>query len=271
MNMQTGIRPAMALRGAGLAFGILWAGTHVAPVAARQAAAPARPAVQAAKPIPASALQADAFVNRVWVVESATGIAPGAFYVFLANGVLVISHEGGKPAFGSWAEAAEGLVMTEAGLRYKVDVLELNASRFRIRIHNPKTATEITFVPAVPRVEPAPAPSPEAGSPTATAAGTATPPPPAAAAPKVNRGPLPSSYRCGADVYGVAFESGKAYITLADGQQIVMNEMTVKDAPADRRTFSDGTLTFVEDTSEPYTRVLFARTGLRPRPCTSLR
>ena len=270
MNMQTGIRPAMALRGAVLAFGIFWAGTHAAPVAARQAAAAERPAVQAARPIPASALQADAFVNRVWIVESGTGIPPGAFYVFLANGVLVISQDGGKPAFGSWAEAADGLVMTEAGLKYKVDVLELNASRFRIRIHNPKTSTEIAFAPAVPRAEAPAATSPDAGSTAAsTSASTsaaAAPPPP-----KVNRGPLPSSYRCGPDVYGVAFESGKAYITLADGQQIVMNEMTVKDAPADRRTFSDGSLTFVEDTSEPYTHVLFARTGLRPRPCTSMR
>jgi hypothetical protein len=270
--MRTYIRPVMAWRGAGLALGVLFVAAGATPqVTARQASTPARPAAQTARPIPASALQADAFVNRVWIVESATGITPGAFYVFLANGVLVISQEGGKPAFGSWAEAADGLVMTQGGLKYNVDVLELNPSRFRLRINNPKAATEIVFTPAVPRVEPPVTPSPETASSAAAAATPPSTPPVAAPAPRVDRGPLPSSYRCGADVYGVAFESGKAYITLADGQLLVLNEVTVKDALADRRTFSDGRLTFVEDTSEPYTRVLFARPGLRPRPCTSMR
>jgi hypothetical protein len=218
----------------------------------------------AAQPIPASALQVDAFTNRVWVVESGAGLQPGAFYVFLANGVLVVSQEGGKPAVGSWAEAADGLVMTEAGLSYKVDVLELKAARFRIRVNNPRGATEITFAPAIP--PPAPPPPPPAPATTNQAAAA-----PAAPVAPVARGPLQSGYRCGADVYGVAFESGKAYITMPDGQLVVMDEITVKDAPASRRSFSNGTLTFVEDTSEPYTRVLFARTGLRPRPCTSMR
>jgi hypothetical protein len=243
----------MAWRGACLALAIL--GGAGATVTAWQASAPTTAPSQTVRPIAAAALQTDAFVNRVWVVGSPSDIPAGAFYVFLANGVLVISKEQSKPAFGSWAETADGLVMVEDGLSYKVDVLELNASRFRIRVSNPGRATEITLVPAVAR--------PDAPAAQSTAAATATP--------KMATGPLPTAYRCGADVYGVAFQSGKAYITLPDGQLVVMDEVTVKDAPASRRTFSGAGLTFVEDTSEAYTRVLFARAGLRPRPCSSLR
>ncbi len=83
--------------------------------------------------------------------------------------------------------------------------------------------------------------------------------------------PVGSPFRCGADALRVAFEGDAAYVTWPDGTAVVLREIKTADATPSRRTYSDGQLRVVEDTSETYTRVLFARAGFRPRPCTSTR
>jgi hypothetical protein len=226
------------------------------PAQARASQAPATPAsTPPSAAVAPSPLTLERFVDRVWVVDASTSVTPGALYVFLSDNVLVVSPKEGTPAVGTWAEDVDGLVMTEKGRSAKIDVLELTADRFRLRVHTPRTPTEITLVPAVrPAAPPAPAT-------TTTDA--------QAAAPVVT--PIGAPYRCGADTFRVAFEGNKAYLTWPDNTAVVLNEITVKDAPASRRTFSDGQLRVVEDTSESYTRVLFARAGFRPRPCTPMR
>jgi hypothetical protein len=229
--------------------------TAAIPADARDSQAPATPA---AAPPPAavapSPLDIERFVDRVWVVDASTSVAPGSLYVFLSDNVFVVSPKAGTPAVGTWAEGVDGLVMTEKGRTAKIDVLELTAERFRIRVHTPRTPTEIALVPAVrPAAPPAPAVTTDAE----------------AAPPVVT--PIGAPYRCGADTFRVAFEGNKAYLTWPDNTTVVLNEMTVKDGSPSRRTFSDGQVRVVEDTSESYTRVLFARAGFRPRPCTPTR
>ena len=192
------------------------------------------------------ALAADRFVNRVWVVVSGSDVAPGALYVFLSDGVLVISSRTGTPAFGRWQRTADGLTIEEEGRPYRTTIVELTSDTFRLRLENPGTPTEIVLAPAAQRAEGPGDPGP--GS----------------------IGPRPTSYRCGAEVLQFAFEASQAYVTLPDGTTITLAPSTVPDAPASRRTFSDGRLTVIEDTSESHTRVLFARARMRPRPCTTL-
>lgn len=216
------------------------------------------------KAAPAIPVRIERFIDRVWVVEAATTIAPGSLYVFLADNVLVVSPKGGSPALGSWAEDVDGLVITEKGRSTKVDVLELTAETFRLRLKGVKGQSELTLVPAI-TPEPPPAPP----VPTAAAPATAAPVPAAPTAPVISPGGSP--YQCGADTFRVAFEDDKAYLTWPDNTVLVLRETRTADSQRSRRTYSDGQYRVVEDTSESFTRVLFARPGFRPRPCTSTR
>ena len=85
-----------------------------APQAARRAAQAPAPATAStpdtvSQPI---AVRMERFVDRVWVVDVATGVAPGSVYVFLSDNVLVTSPKGGSPSVGTWAEDVDGLVLT---------------------------------------------------------------------------------------------------------------------------------------------------------------
>lgn len=195
----------------------------------------------------------DRLTDRVWVVQSATTVPAGARYVFLGDNRLVVSVPGAAPLIGTWAEDAAGLVITQAKVTSQIRVVELTGERLRMRVITPKTENDLTLVAAIrPPAPPAPV---------ATAA--ATPPAPVV--------PVGSAYRCGADAFRVAFEGDKAYVTWPDNSTAVLTETAVPDAPKSRRTYTDGQVRVVEDTSEAYTRVLFARAGFRPRPCSPAR
>jgi hypothetical protein len=181
-------------------------------------------------------------------------------YVFLSDNVLVTSATGKPPSLGSWAEDVGGLVITEKGATAKVDVLELTAERLRIRVHG-KTSAEITFAPAIRP----PAPPP------ATVVSGAPASEPATAAPAAPVGPIGVPYRCGADALRIAFENDKAYVTWPDGKTVALPETRSPETTPSRRWYSDGQVRVVEDTSEAFTRVLFARPGFRPRACTLTR
>jgi len=193
--------------------------------------------------------------DRVWLVENATSVPTGARYVFLADNRVVISVPDAPAVLGTWAEAPDGLVVTQGKVTSRLEVLELTTDRLRLRVTTPASRGEITLVAAVRP----PAPPPAAPAVTTTQA----PPAPAV--------PVGSPYRCGADAFRVSFEADKAYLTWADGTSVVLTEVKVADAPASRRTYTDGQIRLVEDTSEAFTRVLFARPGFRPRPCSPAR
>jgi len=88
------------------------------------------------------------FVDRVWKVAESSSVAPGQLYVFLSEGTLVIASPNGKPALGTWNSEGGTLTMVEEGIPYKVDILGLSETEFRIRIHNPGEPVEIRFVPS---------------------------------------------------------------------------------------------------------------------------
>ena len=195
----------------------------------------------------------EALVDRVWLVEEARVVPSGTRYLFLADNQFVVAVPGATPIFGTWAESVDGLMTTSGKVSSDLHVLELTPERLRLRVRTPKTESEMTLTPAV---------RPPAPSAVETATTQAPAPPPV---------PVGSPYRCGADAFRVSFEGNKAYLTWPDGSAVVLSEVKVADAPASRRTYSDGQLRVVEDTSEAFTRVLFARPGFRPRPCTPAR
>ena len=257
MSMRT------PLTSTGLMAGVLLLTAALATPGAQQQ--PAGPPAVTTTPQPAGAgaagtadLRIDRLIDRVWVADTSPAAPAGALYVFLSDNVLVRSATGKPPSLGTWAEDVSGLVITEKGTTSKVDVLELTAERLRLRI-NGKTPVEMTFTPAIRP----PAPAPAVTSPTDSGAAAGGP-----AAPLM---PVGMAFRCGADTLRVAFENDKAYITWPDGTAVALPETKSPETSNTRRMYSDGQLRVVEDTSESFTRVLFARPGFRPRACTPAR
>jgi heat shock protein HslJ/uncharacterized membrane protein len=112
------------------------------------APAPATPAEAPAQAAPKTA--SPSYVNRVWRVAESRQVARGALRVFLSDGTLVMTSPGSAPAFGQWNAEGGRLTITEEGLSYPVDVLELGEDAFRIRINGPGEPVEILFEPAPP-------------------------------------------------------------------------------------------------------------------------
>lgn len=106
------------------------------------------PAAAAATPKPQLAEARPGFVNKVWEVSQSTKVAPGNFYVFLADGTLVMTSPNSKPAFGAWTYKNGALTMIEESHPYKVDILGLSHDAFRIRSNNPGGSVEISLVTA---------------------------------------------------------------------------------------------------------------------------
>lgn len=189
----------------------------------------------------------DTIVNRVWVVVSSPSVAPGTLYTFLGEGTLVVASTTGTPSIGRWRLERGQLTIVEEGREYPVDLLELSASRFRMRVRNPGTPTEITL---------APAPS-----------GTARPGDPGPG----SITPVPTTYRCGDTTFKVAFEAGAAYVTQPDGSTIELRRLGPADLDGPVRTYTNGRLLFVEDRSGAVPQVRFARGRMAPVPCDLIR
>jgi hypothetical protein len=204
----------------------------------------------AAQPTPSAAQGAaveaaprrDRFVDTVWVVVASSGVAPGSLYVFLSTNVLVISSPGSTPAFGTWSTSKGGLVMTEEGRAYPVEIVESTTDRFRIRITNPGRPTDITFAPA------------------GNLSGPGDPGPGAIS-------PMPTSHVCGGETYRLAFESGMAYVTLPDGTTVELPRLE-QQARTTTRTYTNGRLTFVDRTDGTQPAVSFARGRMAMTACT---
>ena len=100
------------------------------------------------KSSPGPAQSKISFVNTVWAVAQSKQAELGSLRVFLSDGTLVMTSPNAKPAFGNWRQDGDRLTITEEGLDYDVDVLELTHDAFRIRMHNPGEPVEILFKPA---------------------------------------------------------------------------------------------------------------------------
>ena len=116
------------------------ADTAAAPAADAPASDPA-PA-QPTAPAPATPPR---FAGKVWRAAAGGAVEAGTTYAFLDNGTLVIDSPNGTPMVGTWAQADGRMTMTEEGVTYPVDVLQLDDSTFRLRSNNPGGAVEITL------------------------------------------------------------------------------------------------------------------------------
>jgi uncharacterized lipoprotein YbaY len=81
--------------------------------------------------------------------------------------------------------------------------------------------------------------------------------------------PSPTKYRCDGGTFQVAFETGRAYVTMPDGSPVTLQRQTSKADSEARWTYSNGRLTFMQE-AEGATRprVLFARGKSALTPCT---
>jgi len=81
--------------------------------------------------------------------------------------------------------------------------------------------------------------------------------------------PSPGTYRCGEETFKLAFEQLRAYVTIPDGSLVTLQRQFTGAKNEQRRTFSNGRLTFVQELDGAEgPRVLFARGRMLPSPCT---
>jgi hypothetical protein len=81
--------------------------------------------------------------------------------------------------------------------------------------------------------------------------------------------PALTTYRCGNDTFRVAFEEGRAFVTLPDRSLVTLQRQNPGGDSEAARTFSDGRLTFTQETNGTGgPRVLFARGRMAPTLCT---
>lgn len=88
------------------------------------------------------------FINRVWRVQTSSGVEPGTLYAFLSEGTLVIASPHGRPSLGSWKYSGDTLTLVEEGIPHPADVLTLTHHELRIRVHSPGPPLDITLTPA---------------------------------------------------------------------------------------------------------------------------
>lgn len=106
---------------------------------------------------PAEAARADStpgFANRVWMVGEKSAGDPGAFYVFLSDGTLLITSRHGTPSLGRWRYAGDTLTLVEEGIAHPAAVLRQETEELAIRFSGPGEPFEITFVPGVATLPP---------------------------------------------------------------------------------------------------------------------
>lgn len=111
-----------------------------------------QPPATAPTPAPSALISAQSvtpptFVNRVWQTTPAAGTPP-QYYVFVAEGTLLIASSTGTPMVGRWVRAGDGLTMVEEGREYPTDIVALSADALHLRSHNPGAPVDIHLVAA---------------------------------------------------------------------------------------------------------------------------
>jgi heat shock protein HslJ len=86
------------------------------------------------------------FANKVWKVEKSTGGQAGLVYVFLSDGVLLITSGNSIPTLGKWTFDGTMLTMIEESIAHKVDILTQTEDRLSLRIHSPGPPLDMSLV-----------------------------------------------------------------------------------------------------------------------------
>lgn len=102
---------------------------------------------EAEAPPPAAATPA--FADKVWKVGPSSGGEPGAFYVFLSDGTLLIASSHGTPSLGRWHAAGDTVTLVEEGIAHPAAVLRQSPDELAIRFAGRGEPLEITFVRGV--------------------------------------------------------------------------------------------------------------------------
>ena len=72
--------------------------------------------------------------------------------------------------------------------------------------------------------------------------------------------PAPAAYRCGDETFRIAFEAGRAYVTMPDRSVVTLQRREKARGPDAPRTYTNGRITFVQETEgSAGSRVRFAR------------
>jgi hypothetical protein len=86
------------------------------------------------------------FANRVWKVAKGSEGDPGTFYVFLADGSLLVASPHGTPSLGDWHYSGDVLTMVEEGVPHQATLVRSTPDTFAIRIAGPGRPVLVTFV-----------------------------------------------------------------------------------------------------------------------------
>ena len=120
--------------------------TLLALLAAALAAAGCSPR-EPATPAPAATAE-PSLVGKAWQVEESAQVGKGDLRIFLADGRLVMDSANSTRNVGSWRMTEGKLTITEDGIDYPTDILELDPDRLRIRMHPPGEPVEMLLTPA---------------------------------------------------------------------------------------------------------------------------
>jgi hypothetical protein len=75
--------------------------------------------------------------NRIWRVARSTAGDPGAYYLFLDDGSMLIASSHGTPAVGRWRLAGDTLTLLEEGIPHPGSIRTISPDRFGIRLGGP--------------------------------------------------------------------------------------------------------------------------------------
>jgi hypothetical protein len=201
-----------------------------------------------------------AFVGKAWV-SSDPAAAPGTFRIFLPDGTLVMDSCGETHRFVRWRVIDDRKIeWQEDGARIQAEITQDAPDQLKLRLRPGRELREEHY-----RVARVPFTCPDVRPPPSSRASGA----PASGAPARNIvTPSPGTYRCGDEVFKIAFEELRAFVTMPDGSLVTLFRRTTGGGPERPRTFSNGRLTFVQEIDGVASRVLFARGRMSPSPCT---
>ena len=191
------------------------------------------------------------FVGKTWVSTDSTAV-PGTLRTFLPDGTLVMDSCSETHRLTAWRSLGSRLIeWREDAARIEAEVTQSGPSQLRLRMRLRGEARDEHYqLATLPFV--CPDAKADVGAP-ATRIATRT----------------PTSYRCAAETFKVAFQEELAYVTVPDGSLTALSRLDAGPLSAEARRFSNGRLTFVQEGgTAAASRVSFARGRMAPVPCT---
>lgn len=203
-------------------------------------------------PPPQEARPRPEVTGKVWMATDPAA-APGTFRVFLPNGTLVMDSCGETYRLARWRFIDDRRIeWTEDTARIEAEVARLTDDELQLKVQLVGEMKEERFRTAqVPWV----CPEMPRGRPMTNPAAPVS--------------PVPTAYRCGDETFRIAFEEGRAYVTMPDGSLMTLDRLSQGGDPQAPRTFTNGRLTFFQETEGVGgPRVRFARGRMALTPCT---